>query len=290
MLRTVRDFLAMIRFSHTLFALPFALFAALLAWQDVPFRWLHLLAIVVCMVCGRCAAMAFNRLVDRDIDARNARTANRHLVTGALKPPVVWAFTLLACGGFVASTLLFLPNYWPLALSVPVLLVLCGYSTAKRFTALAHFWLGGALMLAPLAAWIALKGPTDLSVPALLGGAVLFWVAGFDILYACQDMDFDRRAKLHSIPARVGIARALRIAAACHLLMWLLLAAMAVISPHLNWIFWLGLILLAGLLYYEHVLVHPSDLSRVNQAFFQVNALISVGLLLLGIIQILVKI
>jgi 4-hydroxybenzoate polyprenyltransferase len=143
--------------------------------------------------------------------------------------------------------------------------------------------------LAPLASWIALRGMTDLAAPALLGGAVLFWVAGFDILYACQDAEYDRKAKLQSIPARLGIAHALRFAAACHLLMWLMLAALAIASPHLNWIFAAGLGLLAVILLYEHALVRPNDLTRVNKAFFQVNAIISIGLFALGIVQLTLK-
>lgn len=290
MLRVTRDFLSMIRFSHTLFALPFALLSALLAWQDVAFQWLHLAGIILCMVLARSAAMAFNRLADRDVDARNPRTANRQLATGALTPRAVWVFTIATCVAFVAATLLFLPNYWPVALSLPVLIFIGVYSLTKRFTSLAHFWLGASLMMAPLAAWIALRGLQDLTTPALLGAAVLFWVAGFDMLYACQDVDFDRKSKLHSIPAKLGIPRTLRLAAACHLLMWFLLAALTIASPHLHWIFAAGLGLLAALLLYEHALVRPDDLTRVNKAFFQVNAVISVGLLALGIVQITLKI
>src|SRR3954470_24231332 len=183
-----RLLLELIRFSHTVFALPFALLSAALAWRDEPFRGVDLAGILLCMVLARSAAMAFNRLADRHLDARNPRTAGRHLPTGALSVATVAGFTIATAAGFLASTLLFLlrdpPNPWPLYLAVPVLLFVLGYSLAKRFTSLAHFWLGAALMLAPVAAWIAVKGALDVP-PLLLGGAVLFWVGGFDILYAC---------------------------------------------------------------------------------------------------------
>ena len=183
-----RKLLELIRFSHTVFALPFALLAAALAWKDEPFRWTDLVGVLLCMVFARSAAMAFNRVVDRHIDAANPRTAMRHLPTGMLSVGAVWAFTLFCCAGFVASALIFYlrdpENPWPLYLSAPTLLFVLGYSFAKRFTSLAHFWLGAALMLAPVAAWIAIRGFTEMAVPLLLGGAVAFWVSGFDILYA----------------------------------------------------------------------------------------------------------
>src|SRR5918911_491572 len=171
MLRRVRQLLELIRFSHTVFALPFALLSAALAWRDEPFRWPDLAGILLCMVFARSAAMAFNRVADRHIDAANPRTAARHLPAGTLTVATVWAFTLMCCAGFVASTLLFYfrepSNPWPLYLCGPVLLFVLGYSLSKRFTSLAHFWLGAALMLAPVAAWVAVRGPTDMLPPAL---------------------------------------------------------------------------------------------------------------------------
>jgi 4-hydroxybenzoate polyprenyltransferase len=338
MLHTLRHLLSLIRFSHTLFALPFALLAALMAWHlraidaqslsdpvliqhsfviptwlngpemeangpTVVFvewpslfdiRWQELLGILLCMVTARSAAMAFNRLVDRDIDAANPRTAGRHLPAGVLSVPQVTTFALLSSLGFVASTLLFLPNRLPLYLSVPVLLFLCGYSYCKRFTSLAHFWLGGALALSPVAAWIAIRGevvlqnPLDLLPAATLGGAVLTWVAGFDILYACQDYEFDRRAGLHSVPTRLGVPGALRLAAACHAATVVMLALLPLAYPPLGVVWWIGVAAVALLLAYEHAIVKPDDLDRVNVAFFNVNAVISLGLLVVGTLDLMV--
>src|SRR5687768_10046851 len=180
----LRHLLGLIRFSHTIFALPFALLSAALAWQATPFRWRDLVGILLCMVFARSAAMAFNRLADRTLDADNPRTATRHLPAGALSVGVVWLFTLASAAGFVLSTLIFVAfdNWWPVVLSLPVLLFLCAYSFTKRFTALCHFWLGVSLFLAPVAAWIAIRGMPpypECLTPLLLGGAVLFWVAGF---------------------------------------------------------------------------------------------------------------
>lgn len=286
-MQTVRRFLEMVRFSHTLFALPFALFSALLAWHGKdPFTWraffIELTGILLCMVFARSAAMAFNRLADRDIDALNPRTAIRHLPSGLLTVGSVWQFTLVCCAAFVASTALFLlnDNSWPIALSIPVLLFVLAYSYTKRFTALAHFWLGVSLLLAPVAAWIAIRGFDDIHVALVVGGAVLFWVAGFDIIYACQDADFDRQAKLHSIPASLGVPAALRLAMLSHALMLAMLVVLYLVaSPPLGWIYLAGVVSVTSLLIYEHWLVRPDDLSRVNQAFFNVNIIISMGLL-----------
>jgi 4-hydroxybenzoate polyprenyltransferase len=294
MLRTAGDLLRMIRFSHTVFALPFALLSALLAWQDeVHFQWSHIIGILACMVTARSAAMAFNRLADRRIDAANPRTAGRHLVTGQLSIAVVWLFTIACAFGFVAATAIFLlndpPNKWPILLAAPVLLFIGAYSFTKRFTELAHFWLGASLMLAPLCAWIAIRGLTAIETPLVLGLAVLFWVSGFDILYACQDAEFDRGARLHSFPARFGVPASLRIALLCHLLMLLMLIALVFVSPHLGTVYVFGLALIAGLVIYEHWLVRPNDLTRVNRAFFHVNGVISVGLFVIVLIQILIK-
>lgn len=339
MLQTIRHFLSLIRFSHTLFALPFALLAALMAWRmqaidaiaaiqakggstevhysepisfyflgfgvsvhDVRMdfggarfvvRWQELVGILLCMVFARSAAMAFNRLVDRKLDALNPRTAGRHIPAGLLSAGQVTFFAVACSAGFVASTLLFLPNRLPLYLSVPVLAFLCGYSYAKRFTSLAHFWLGVALAMSPVAAWIAIRGetvarhPADLLPAIVLGAAVAAWVAGFDIIYACQDFAYDREAKLHSIPVRLGVAGALRLAAACHFATIALLAILPLTYPPFGGVWWAGVAAVAGLLAYEHAIVRPDDLARVNTAFFNVNAIISMGLLVVGTIDLL---
>jgi 4-hydroxybenzoate polyprenyltransferase len=283
MFSTIRHLLGLVRFSHTVFALPFALFSAALAWHrpDSPFLWRQLAGILVCMVCARSAAMAFNRVVDREYDAANPRTAMRHLPAGMLSLSAVIAFTAVCCAGFVAGTLLFWPNPWPLLLSLPVLAFLLGYSYAKRFTVWCHYWLSTALMLAPIAAWIAIRGTVEWP-PVLLAAMVFFWVGGFDILYACQDVEFDRTRGLHSVPVRWGVAAALRSAAVSHALTVACLLGLwwvAALGP----VFLIGVLAVAALLVYEHWLVRPDDLSRVNVAFFQVNAVISVGLFALGL-------
>jgi 4-hydroxybenzoate polyprenyltransferase len=290
----LRTYLELVRFSHTLFALPFAVTAALLAADRGidpalaagPGGWLRPAAgILLCMVAARTAAMAFNRLVDRTIDAANPRTASRHLPRGDVGAAEVLGLVVAASAAFVAATLLFLPNWLPLVLSIPVLAWLLGYSYAKRFTALAHLWLGAALGFAPVAAWIALRGqtllesPADLLPAAILGAAVTLWVAGFDIIYACQDAAFDAAHGLQSIPARLGVPRALTLAKWLHAATLLVLAALPATVPALGPVYWVAWAAIAGLLVWEHALVRPDDLSRVNQAFFTANA--AIGLVLL---------
>jgi 4-hydroxybenzoate polyprenyltransferase len=279
--------LELIRFSHTLFALPFALTAAAMAWAanarampPVEFRWTDAAGILVCMVFARGAAMAFNRLADRRLDALNPRTQSRHLPRGLLSVGGVAAFTVLCSLGFIAGTLLFLlhDNWLPLYAAVPVLAFLFGYSYTKRFTALSHFWLGAALMLAPLAAWAAIRPVFDWS-PLVLGAAVMLWTAGFDVIYACQDREFDVRMRLHSLPARLGAAGALRLAALCHLGMVVMLLLLPLACDDLGVIYLSAVAGVAALLVYEHSIVRPDDLSRVNRAFFHVNAVVSVGLM-----------
>jgi 4-hydroxybenzoate polyprenyltransferase len=326
MLKTFSNLLSLIRFSHTIFALPFALLSAMMAWRlnsletvipvgrdsyhletfrtysVGPFEWTfqvanqpifairanELLGILLCMVTARSAAMAFNRLVDRQLDAGNPRTAGRHLPAGILSVSMVSVFTAACAIGFVASTLLFLPNRLPLYLSVPVLAFLCGYSYAKRFTSLAHVWLGTALALSPVAVWIAIRGeqvmanPSDLLPAVVLGAVVLTWVTGFDIIYACQDFEFDKSRGLHSIPAKLGIERSLRLAAVCHAATVALLAILPFAYPYFGVLYGIAVVVVAGLLVYEHALVRPDDLDRVNIAFFNVNAVISLGLFAVG--------
>jgi 4-hydroxybenzoate polyprenyltransferase len=293
MFATVRAYLEMIRFSHTLFALPFALVSASLAWMDEKFRFVDVYGILLCMVLARSAAMAFNRLVDRNIDARNPRTATRHLPAGRLTVKSVWLFTALCSAAFIVASFVFQlrdpPNPWPFYFSAPLLAWILEYSLTKRYTFLAHFWLGVSLGLAPIATWIAIRGMTDLAPPAVLGLAVFFWVSGFDILYACQDEEYDRAAGLHSVPAKFGVRASLRIAFLCHLGMLGSLIGLYFVSPHLGAVYLCGLAAVAALVLYEHWLVSPNDLSRVNKAFFQVNGVISVGLLGIVVAQLLAK-
>lgn len=307
MFTRLRHLLEMIRFSHTVFALPFALLAAVMAWttpmprgahgvglDTIGFQWRHLAGVLICMVGARSAAMAFNRIVDRDVDAVNPRTAGRHLPAGILSLTSVRWFTVISSVVFLLGAALFWPNWLPLALALPVLFFLFGYSYAKRFTSWAHVWLGAALMLAPICAWIAVRGmvvaayPLDLLAPMLLGLAVLFWVSGFDMIYACQDADFDSQARLKSVPATWGIPIALRLAACFHAAMLVVLATLPFVGNlggpplTLHWPYWTSIVAVACLLIYEHALVRPDDLTRVNVAFFHVNSIVSLGLFLVG--------
>ena len=334
----VRRLLELIRFSHTVFALPFALLACVWACV-VPLPIVEILAhdsaqatvtsttsahannpgplrgqltggqialrvfgVLLCMVSARSAAMAFNRLVDAKFDAGNPRTAARHLVSGELTRGQAWGFFVAMVLTFFLACTLFLPNWLPLAGALPVLLWICGYSLAKRFTSAAHLWLGVALALSPICAWIAMRGEVLLVVPSDIGPAVglalaiTCWVAGFDIIYACQDTDFDRQAGLFSLPARLGVLGALRVAAGLHGLMLIVLAALPGLYPQLSLgvIYWTGLAIVAALVIRQHAIIRTAEvrvvieetrgvdreapalnLARINEAFFQINALLS---------------
>jgi 4-hydroxybenzoate polyprenyltransferase len=264
----------MIRFSHSVFALPFALAsAAIAAGGRVP--WRELPWIVVAMVGARSAAMGFNRLADHALDSRNPRTAGRELPRGLLSRGEVWLFVLLSAAALVGAAAMLNPRC--LALSPVALLVVLGYSYTKRFTSLSHVVLGLALAIAPVGAWLAVRGGFAWA-PVVLGLAVLFWVAGFDTIYACQDVDFDRREGLRSLPARLGPGPALVIARALHAAAVALLFSLYALVP-LHPVYLLGVAAVAALLVYEHSLVSAFDLSRVDAAFFAVNGWISVGYL-----------
>jgi 4-hydroxybenzoate polyprenyltransferase len=274
----LRPWFTLVRFSHSLFALPFALASAWLAARGVPEPRV-LVLVVVCAVAARTAAMAFNRWLDRRIDAANPRTRARELPRGALAPGAVLALVALSALAFLAAAWALNPLCGKLAPAVLAVLFL--YSATKRFTAAAHFVLGLALALAPLGAWVAVRGDLagDLAPPLLLALAVLTWVAGFDLIYACQDEAFDRAHGLHSLPARLGAARALRLSSALHALTLLALALFAW-RAQLGWIFALALLAAAVLLVWQHRLVSPTDLTRVDLAFFTLNGWVSVGLFL----------
>jgi len=268
--------LEMIKFEHSVFALPFALTGALLAFRqngfDAPGIWRQLLWIVVAMVAARSAAMAFNRLIDAPIDARNPRTSMRAIPAGMLSPRFAWCFTV------AASLLLFFAAYQlnPLCLRLAplALAVLFFYSYTKRFTTFSHLVLGLSLGIAPAAAWIAVRGSLDPRI-LLLTAAVMFWTAGFDVIYSCQDYDFDRQEGLWSVPRVLGIAAALRVAKLFHISMVGCLLAL-VYTLHVGALALAGVGAIVALLIYEHSLVKPADLSRVNAAFFTMNGYVSV--------------
>ena len=261
----------MIKLSHSVFALPFALASAALASRAVEVTLLDVLLIVGCMVAARSSAMGFNRLVDRDIDAKNPRTASRELVTGAISVPAAWGFTIGSAALFVG--LAGLLGWHTLVLSPIALAVVWGYSLSKRYSALCHVVLGLALALAPSAVWIALTAGYSW-VPALLSIAVGTWVAGFDIIYSCQDAGFDRDEGLHSIPSRLGIGPALVVSALLHVVTVAALVALPVVTS-LAWPYWAGVCVIGAVLAYEHAIVRPSDLTRINKAFFDLNGYIS---------------
>ena len=267
--------LRMIRFEHSVFALPFALLGALLAAGGWPTAW-QLFWIVVAMVAGRSAAMAFNRIADLGYDRENPRTAGRELPTGKLSVGFAWTFTLVSAALLVLAA--WQLNPLALKLSPAVLVILLLYSYTKRFTTLTHWVLGACLGMAPAGAWIAVRGTLDWAIlPLAL--AVVCWVAGFDIIYSCQDVEFDRRVRLYSLPARIGIGGALWVSRALHVIMLGLLVWLAR-EAGAGALAYAGLAVTGALLAYEHSLVKASDLSRVNAAFFTVNGYISVLLLL----------
>jgi len=275
----LRTFLDMVRFEHTLFALPFAYLGMLLAANYPPlagsFRlptWRQFIWITIAMAAARTLAFAINRYADRFYDARNLRTAGRPIPTGRLSPGATLGYGAAALA--ILAMAAWQLNELTLKLLPGAVVFLVGYSYTKRFTWLSHWVLGATDGLAPAGAWVAVRAAVD--PPAwLLWLAVTFWIAGFDLIYACQDTDFDRREGLHSVPARFGNTVALRMARANHVLTVTLLAALGGVMG-LGWVYWLGLAAVAGLLIYEHSLVSPTDLSRVNLAFFKVNGYIAV--------------
>lgn len=278
-MRAVKDFLELIKFEHTIFALPFAYLGMLLAAGGWP-TWPQFLWITVAMAAARTLAMGFNRIADRWIDARNPRTANRPLVTGAISLRTAWGGTLVAA--VVLALAAWKLGPLPFRLLPGAYLFLIGYSFTKRFTWLSHFILGFTDGLAPVGAWAAIRGtlftPEDLPAWILLG-VVTFWIGGFDLIYACQDVTFDQKEKLYSIPARFGVRFALNLSILSHLVTILLLFWLGV-RLELGWIYWLGLVVTGGLLAWEHWLVRPDDLSRIDVAFFNINTYISITLFL----------
>ena len=277
----VAVFLEAIKFSHSIFALPFAVAAAFMASESLP--PLSLLGkIVLACVFARTAAMAFNRFADAEIDRRNPRTAQRAVPTGELANGFMLGATAISAAAFVGTA------YWintlAFRLSPVALCVLLGYSYTKRFTSLSHLVLGAALGLSPLGAWVAVRSEVAL-LPAILGIAVLFWTGGFDIIYACQDEEFDRSSGLLSLPRRLGIAKSLRVARLFHIVTIALLIAVGVLGSY-GTPYYVGVALVGVLLSYEHSLVSPTDLSRVNVAFFTLNGLVSLSFMAAVILQV----
>jgi 4-hydroxybenzoate polyprenyltransferase len=283
-------FAADIKISHTVFAMPWAILATVLAWHRTGGTIVgKLAAILVCMITARTAAMASNRLLDAELDRSNPRTARRAIPSGQLSTKFVTAALLLCAALFVAATGVFWiawNNVWPLVLNVPVLAFICAYPLLKRFTRLCHYYLGAALALAPICAWIAISGGIALP-PVLMAGAVLCWTAGFDILYACQDFDSDRETGVVSVPARVGISRALWISRATHAACLALLVALGVLTPELSSLYFAGVAIAGVLLIVEQSLVRADDLSKVGLAFFTINGIISLIVGALGVVDVL---
>lgn len=273
---TAANYSSLVKLSHTVFALPFALAAAILASRYAELTLLKLVLIVVCIAAARTAAMAFNRLVDRDIDASNPRTADREIPSGLVSPAAARALVLASCAVFVAGAAAL--GRLPLLLSPVALALALGYSYTKRFTALCHVVLGLAVAFAPGGAWIAMGAPVT-AAPWLLVLGVGAWVAGFDILYSLQDQAFDREARLHSVPVALGIVGSLWVSGLLHVAtVGCLLAAGLLLGA--GWLYMAGVGLVAVILTYEHAIVRPGDLSRIDRAFFDLNGYVSVGFLL----------
>ncbi|MGZ5481625.1 MAG: UbiA-like polyprenyltransferase [Pyrinomonadaceae bacterium] len=270
--QNIRTTLEMIKIEHTLFALPFAFLGALLAAGGIPSAW-QIVWIIAAMVGARSTAMAFNRIADKDYDARNPRTKMRAIPAGILSAGFVWGFTIISAAIFFMSAAML--NRLTLLLSPVALASIVLYSYTKRWTLLSHLVLGWCLAIAPTGAWIAVRGAIDSPIPLLLSLVVMLWTAGFDVLYACQDFEFDRREGLYSIPARLGIAGSLWISRTLHAGALAALVALYFLT-NLGAIALLGVIATGALLIYQHTLVRADDLSRLNAAFFTTNAFVSV--------------
>jgi 4-hydroxybenzoate polyprenyltransferase len=270
---TLNNYLSLIKFSHTVFALPFALIGFFLASSQFGFDWGNLVLVLMCMVFARSAAMAFNRYIDRDIDLKNPRTAEvREIPKGVISPKAALLFVIFTSVNFIITT--YFINTLCFYLSPIALIVVLGYSYTKRFTSLCHLVLGLGLALAPLGAYLAVSGKFALS-PILFSVAVLFWVSGFDIIYALQDDTFDKENKLNSLPVFLGRKKALNLSKFFHLITFLSLAYAGVLLE-INLLYWIGFALFSALLIYQHTIISEKDLSRVNLAFFTTNGVASV--------------
>jgi 4-hydroxybenzoate polyprenyltransferase len=278
MLSKLINFGRMIKFSHSIFALPFAFSAVILALESsLSFNYIKIVWILICMVSARTSAMAFNRFIDKEIDAKNPRTKSRELVTGVIGNREVIFYIFFSCLIFAFSS--YQINKLCFYLSPIALIVILGYSYTKRFTWLCHFILGLGLALSPLGAWLAVKEQFEL-IPIILGLGVFFWVSGFDIIYACQDFEFDKSIGLHSIPAFFGLNKSLIIAKLLHIFAFILFASLYVIAK-LHFSFLIGLIIIGVLFFYQHRIVSVKNLSKINIAFFNLNGIISMAFFML---------
>jgi 4-hydroxybenzoate polyprenyltransferase len=269
----MRKYLSLIKFSHTIFAMPFALIGFFLATQNYAFEWITLFYVVLCMVFARSAAMAFNRYIDRDIDTANKRTAEiREIPKGVITAQNALIFVIINSLLFIATT--YLINILCFALSPIALIIILGYSYTKRFTALCHLILGLGLALAPIGAYLAVSSKFDV-IPILFSVAVLFWVSGFDVIYSLQDEQFDKSQKLHSIPVLMGKKNALQLSNFLHLMSVIVLTIAGTLGQFGKW-YWIGFVIFSALLIYQHTLVKNNDLSKVDLAFFTTNGIASV--------------
>ena len=279
-LKNIKIIFTDIKIAHTVFALPFAVMGAFLAAEGMPGLG-KLIWILIAMFGARNGAMAFNRIVDSKLDRLNPRTKDRALPARKSTAKQYWVFLILSALVFLFSA--YMLNSLAFALSQVALVIVFGYSFAKRFTSLSHLWLGVSISIAPVGAWVAVR--EEISIESLvLGAAVVFWLVGFDIIYSCMDVDSDKSNNLHSIPQKFGVRTALRLAFSSHCMMILFLILLLFI-PALGWVYFFGVILTAGLLFYEHSLVREDDLLLVNVAFFNINGIISVLLMLFVIVD-----
>jgi 4-hydroxybenzoate polyprenyltransferase len=288
--RRLSTFARDIKISHTIFALPWAILATFLAARETnhPITRIKILLILGCMITARTVAMAANRLLDAKLDQLNPRTARRAIPSGALSRSFVTSVALTCAVVFIACCYGFYHYYnnpWPIALSLPVLAFLAAYPLLKRFTRLCHYYLGAALALAPICAWVAISGQINWP-PVVMAAAVLLWTAGFDILYACQDYESDRATGVHSVPAKIGIPKALWVARLTHAGCAATLISIGFVSPTLSTLYLIGASIAIALLIVEHALVKPNDLSKITLAFFTINGIISLLVAVMGLIDI----
>ncbi len=276
-MNSVKNYLSLVTFAHTVFAMPFAFIGFFIGLRAVHYQtykpwWELLIFVLLCMIFARSAAMAFNRWLDAEYDAKNPRTAVREIPSGIISKGNAMTFVVISCIAFVAAT--YFINALCMVLAPVALFVILFYSFTKRFTPLCHLVLGLGLSLAPIGAYIAVTGKFAI-VPVLFSLSVLFWVSGFDIIYALQDEEFDRLNNLHSIPSWIGMKKALLVSEALHFLSFISIF-IAGISGHFSWLYWVGVGVFACFLFYQHTLVKPKDLSKINRAFFTSNGIASV--------------